>query len=148
MYKIWKLSEAISDQDGRVWRGWLYCKSKNSRNRSSVKTTKKDGGGVRLSERAMQARTGVGIGVGSSLALREATNHSEKARGTRVYGAWGWNGAAGGIGQGLCPASKYGGLILGATRRPGGVPWFVEPTGAAQGLQVRFWLQRVDLPEK
>lgn len=89
MYKIWKLSEAISDHDGRVRGGWLYCKSKNSRNRSLVKTTKKDGGGVRLSERAMQARTGVGIGVGSSLALREATNHSEKARGTRVYGAWG-----------------------------------------------------------
>lgn len=34
----------------------------------------------------MQARTRVGIGVGSSLALREATNHSEKAQGTQVYG--------------------------------------------------------------
>lgn len=50
---------------------------------------KKEGGGIRLSERAMQARAGVGTGVGSSLALRKATNHSEKARGTRVYGAWG-----------------------------------------------------------
>ncbi len=47
---------------------------------------KKEGGGVRLSERAMQARARVRIGVGSSLALRKATNHSEKARGTQFMG--------------------------------------------------------------
>lgn len=89
MYKIWKLSEAISDHDGRVWGGWLYCKSKTSRKRSLVKMTKKKRtvGGGRRSERAMQARTGVGTGVGSSLALREATN--SQWEGTGHSSLWG-----------------------------------------------------------
>lgn len=56
---------------------------------------KEGGGGIGLSERA---RIGDRIGAGSSLALREATNHSVKARGNRVYQAglnrgsrWDWD---------------------------------------------------------
>lgn len=45
---------------------------------------KEGGGGIGLSERA---KSGDRIGAGSSLALRKATNHSVKARGTRVYQA-------------------------------------------------------------
>lgn len=76
-------------------------------------------------------------GRDSSLALREATNHSEKAQGTRVHGTQGRLGSAGGVG------SEYGGLVLGATRGSGGVSGFEKPTGAGQRLQVRFWLQKI-----
>lgn len=56
---------------------------------------------------------------------------------------WGLGGWVGGV----CPASEYGGLVLGADGTPVGVPLVTEPGGAAQRLHVGVHLQGVDLPE-